>query len=58
MRPGSHEGGALDEALGSALTGVVRRTGASIGGLFLTDEPRGVLRMVAVCGVPQEFTAP
>ncbi|MEU2552435.1 SpoIIE family protein phosphatase [Streptomyces sp. NPDC013313] len=58
MRPGPHEGGALDEALGSALTGVVRRTGASIGGLFLTEEPRGVLRMVAVCGVPQEFTAP
>ncbi|MFE5399857.1 SpoIIE family protein phosphatase [Streptomyces sp. NPDC056580] len=58
MRPGPHEGGALDEALGSVLTGVVRRTGASIGGLFLTEESQGVLRMVAVCGVPQEFTVP
>ncbi|MEU1707735.1 SpoIIE family protein phosphatase [Streptomyces sp. NPDC005706] len=58
MRPDPQGDGSLDEALGSALTGVVRRTGASIGGLFLTEEPRGVLRMVAVCGVPQEFTAP
>ena len=52
------DGGSLDDALGAALTDVVRDTGASIGGLYLIEEPRPVLRLVILCGLPAEFTAP
>ncbi|WOP38830.1 SpoIIE family protein phosphatase [Streptomyces sp. Li-HN-5-13] len=50
--------GTPDDALGPALADAVRGTGASMGGLFLTEEARPVLRLVAVCGLPVEFTAP
>ncbi|MFI1168160.1 SpoIIE family protein phosphatase [Streptomyces sp. NPDC020801] len=50
--------GPVDDALGTALAETVRGTGASIGGLFLTEEARPVLRLVTVCGLPVEFTAP
>ncbi|MFK4149208.1 SpoIIE family protein phosphatase [Streptomyces sp. NPDC004065] len=49
---------ALSATLGAALAGTVRSTGATIGGLFLTEEAQPVLRLVAVCGVPSEFTVP
>ncbi|GHI04035.1 phosphatase [Streptomyces cellostaticus] len=52
------DGGSLDDALGAALTDVVGDTGASIGGLYLIEEPGPVLRLVALCGLPVEFTAP
>ncbi|MEU6809981.1 SpoIIE family protein phosphatase [Streptomyces sp. NPDC046831] len=50
--------GALDDALAAALADAVRGTGASIGSLFLLEEARPVLRLVAQCGLPVEFTAP
>ncbi|MFE1880320.1 SpoIIE family protein phosphatase [Streptomyces diastatochromogenes] len=57
MRPGDlpHGGGSLDDALGTGLTDVVRRTGAVIGGLYLIEEPAPMLRLVALCGLPVEF---
>ncbi|MFI1368642.1 SpoIIE family protein phosphatase [Streptomyces griseochromogenes] len=54
----SGDGGSLDDALGAGLTDVVRCTGASIGGLYLIEERRPVLRLVALCGLPVEFSAP
>ncbi|MGW2741253.1 SpoIIE family protein phosphatase [Streptomyces sp. NPDC001450] len=58
MRPGDlPEGGeSLDDALGTGLTDVVRRTGAVIGGLYLIEEREPMLRLVALCGLPVEFT--
>ncbi|MFF3911775.1 GAF domain-containing protein [Streptomyces sp. NPDC001848] len=50
--------GALDDALDAVLAATVRRTGASIGGIYLIEEAEPVLRLVAVCGMPLEFTAP
>lgn len=60
MGPGDlpDAGGSLDDALGAALTDVMRRTGASIGGLFLIEEPVPRLRLVALCGLPAEFAEP
>ncbi|MEU1408933.1 SpoIIE family protein phosphatase [Streptomyces sp. NPDC005728] len=60
MRPGDlpDGGGPLDDALGTGLTDVVRRTGAAIGGLYLIEEPAPMLRLVALCGLPVEFTQP
>ncbi|MBW8800233.1 MAG: SpoIIE family protein phosphatase [Streptomyces sp.] len=48
----------VDDALGAALADMVRRTGAAIGGVYLVEEPAGMLRLVAVCGVPVGFTVP
>ncbi|MFC7845451.1 SpoIIE family protein phosphatase [Streptomyces sp. NPDC001046] len=60
--PGSNEpprgAGSLDEALGAALADTVRGTGASIGGLYLIEDGEPVLRLVALCGLPLEFSAP
>lgn len=50
--------GTVDEALAAALAGTVRRTGAAIGGLYLIDTAESALRMVALCGLPVEFTTP
>ncbi|MEV5440743.1 SpoIIE family protein phosphatase [Streptomyces sp. NPDC052682] len=47
----------LDDALDTALADTVRGTGASIGGLYLIDDEQ-VLRLVAQCGLPEEFSAP
>ncbi|MER7177944.1 SpoIIE family protein phosphatase [Streptomyces hyaluromycini] len=48
----------VDDALGVALADMVRRTGAAIGGLYLIEEPAALLRLVALCGLPVDFTAP
>ncbi|MEU6098726.1 SpoIIE family protein phosphatase [Streptomyces sp. NPDC047079] len=48
----------LDDALAEALADTVRRTGASIGGVYLVEEAEPALRLVAVCGLPPEFSAP
>ncbi|MFF4208583.1 SpoIIE family protein phosphatase [Streptomyces sp. NPDC001796] len=48
----------LDDALDTVLASTVRRTGASVGALYLNEETEPVLRLVAVCGMPLEFTAP
>ncbi|MGW7539895.1 SpoIIE family protein phosphatase [Streptomyces sp. NPDC054770] len=48
----------VDDALAVALAGMVRRTGAAIGGLYLIEEPAALLRLVALCGLPVDFTAP
>ncbi|MFE0387824.1 SpoIIE family protein phosphatase [Streptomyces bungoensis] len=60
MGPGDlpNAGGSLDDALGAGLTDVMRRTGASIGGLFLIEEPVPRLRLVTLCGLPAEFAEP
>lgn len=57
MRPGDlpRGGGSLDDALGTGLTDVMRRTGAVIGGLYLIEESEPMLRLVALCGLPVEF---
>ncbi|MFF4544797.1 hypothetical protein [Streptomyces sp. NPDC001435] len=51
-------GGSPDDALATALADVVRRTGAANGGVFLIEEAAAMLRPVALCGLPVEFTAP
>ncbi|GGN04850.1 SpoIIE family protein phosphatase [Streptomyces fuscichromogenes] len=48
----------VDDALGRALAGMVRRTGAAIGGVYLIEEPAALLHLVALCGLPVDFTAP
>ncbi|MFJ9867694.1 hypothetical protein [Streptomyces sp. NPDC101165] len=50
MRPGDlpQGGGSLDDALGTGLTDVMRRTGAVIGGLYLIEESEPMLRLVAL----------
>ncbi|MGW3129555.1 SpoIIE family protein phosphatase [Streptomyces sp. NPDC001076] len=48
----------VDDALGVALADMVRRTGAAIGGVYLLEEPAALLRLVALCGLPVDFTAP
>ncbi|MEU9386131.1 SpoIIE family protein phosphatase, partial [Streptomyces sp. NPDC048279] len=48
----------VGDALGGALAGMVRRTGAAIGGVYLIEEPASLLRLVALCGLPVDFTAP
>ncbi|MGW5659870.1 SpoIIE family protein phosphatase [Streptomyces sp. NPDC003758] len=48
----------LEDALDTVLATTVRRTGASIGGIYLIEEAEPVLRLVAVCGMPLEFTSP
>ncbi|MFJ1967593.1 SpoIIE family protein phosphatase [Streptomyces sp. NPDC087903] len=60
MWPDEAQGGdgSLDAALAVALAGTVRRTGASIGGLYLIEEAAPMLRLVALCGLPIEFSAP
>ncbi|MET9377499.1 SpoIIE family protein phosphatase [Streptomyces sp. NPDC002992] len=40
------------------LTKAVRRTGASIGAVYLLDREAQVLRLEALCGAPAEFAAP
>ncbi|MER6081698.1 SpoIIE family protein phosphatase [Streptomyces sp. NPDC001833] len=49
---------AVDDALGVALADMVRRTGAAIGGVYLVEEPAALLRLVALCGLPVDFTVP
>ncbi|MEU9452647.1 SpoIIE family protein phosphatase [Streptomyces sp. NPDC048277] len=59
LRARSTRGGlAVDDALGAALADMVRRTGAAIGGVYLVEEPAALLRLVAVCGLPVDFTVP
>ncbi|WP_046732433.1 SpoIIE family protein phosphatase [Streptomyces humi] len=60
MRPSARPRGDLsvDDALGAALADMVRRTGAAIGGAYLIEEPAALLRLVALCGLPLDFTAP
>ncbi|MFI6009559.1 SpoIIE family protein phosphatase [Streptomyces sp. NPDC051243] len=48
----------VEDAQGAALADMVRRTGAAIGGLYLIEEPAALLRLVALCGLPVDFTAP
>ncbi|MGW1617877.1 SpoIIE family protein phosphatase [Streptomyces sp. NPDC002172] len=48
----------VDDALGVALADMVRRTGAAIGGVYLVEEPAALLRLVALCGLPVDFTVP
>ncbi|MGW1880166.1 SpoIIE family protein phosphatase [Streptomyces sp. NPDC001975] len=48
----------VDDALDGALAGLVCRTGAAIGGAYLIEEPAALLRLVALCGLPVDFTAP
>ncbi|MEU6365353.1 SpoIIE family protein phosphatase [Streptomyces sp. NPDC046931] len=47
-----------DDALAEGLAETVRRTGASIGGVYLVEEGEPTLRLVAMCGLPLEFSAP
>ena len=51
-------GAALDEALRAVLAATVRRTGASAAGLYLIEDRAAALRLVALCGLPVDFTAP
>ncbi|MGW3147057.1 SpoIIE family protein phosphatase [Streptomyces sp. NPDC001177] len=51
-------GGSPDEVLATALADVVRRTGAAIGGVYLIEEATEMLRLVALCGLPVDFSAP
>ncbi|MEU6541501.1 SpoIIE family protein phosphatase [Streptomyces sp. NPDC047000] len=51
-------GAALDEALRAVLAATARRTGASAAGLYLIEDRAAALRLVALCGLPVEFTAP
>lgn len=51
-------GGMADAALDLALAGAVHRTGASVGALYLIDHAEPALRLVSLCGLPVEFTAP
>jgi serine phosphatase RsbU (regulator of sigma subunit)/PAS domain-containing protein len=51
-------GGTVDEALAAVLGATVRRTGASLGGLYLIEDRARTLRLVALCGLPVEFTTP
>ncbi|MFD7325988.1 SpoIIE family protein phosphatase [Streptomyces sp. NPDC059875] len=46
------------EGAGAALTETVRRTGASIGAVYLLEPDAEVLRIEALCGAPAEFAAP
>ncbi|MEU6895376.1 SpoIIE family protein phosphatase [Streptomyces sp. NPDC046557] len=48
------QAGILDDALAD----IVRRTGASAGGVYLLHEARQVLGLVVVCGVPVEVAWP
>ncbi|MFE2278255.1 SpoIIE family protein phosphatase [Streptomyces sp. NPDC059454] len=50
--------GSLDDALGAALADTVRGTGASAGGLYLSEGTTGFLRLVWLCGLPAEFFEP
>jgi PAS domain-containing protein len=50
--------GLLDDVLGAAVAETVRRTGASIGAVYLIEEAAPALRLVVLCGLPVEFTAP
>ncbi|MCF1506563.1 SpoIIE family protein phosphatase [Streptomyces glomeratus] len=47
-----------DDALTQGLADTVRRTGASIGAIYLVEEGEPALRLVAMCGLPLEFSAP
>ncbi|MEU2420202.1 SpoIIE family protein phosphatase [Streptomyces sp. NPDC007851] len=48
----------VDDALDAALADMVRATGAAIGGVYLIEEPTSLLRLVALCGLPLDFTVP
>ncbi|MFJ8154460.1 SpoIIE family protein phosphatase [Streptomyces sp. NPDC094468] len=48
----------VGDALGGALARAVRRTGAAIGGVYLIEEQAELLRLVSLCGLPVDFTAP
>src|SRR5688572_12221667 len=50
--------GSLDDALGAAPADTVRGTGASAGGLYLSEGTTGFLRLVWLCGLPAEFFEP
>lgn len=50
--------GTLRPSVDDVLADVVRHTGASIGGVFLTEPGGEVLRLTTMCGLPPEFAAP
>ncbi|MFB8182531.1 SpoIIE family protein phosphatase [Streptomyces sp. NPDC055966] len=54
--PACHK--SLDDALDVGLADIVRHTGASTGVLYLIEEEEPAMRLVALCGLPLEFTAP
>lgn len=47
-----------DDALGAGLAATVRRTGASVGALYLLDAVDGVLRLGWLSGIPEDFSTP
>ncbi|MFG2576386.1 phosphatase, partial [Streptomyces sp. NPDC048481] len=47
-----------DGELDAEFAETVRRTGASIGALFLLEPGGGLLRLTLLCGAPAEFAAP
>ncbi|WP_133914298.1 SpoIIE family protein phosphatase [Streptomyces sp. NBC_00582] len=55
---GMGEPGRDSDALDAAFAETVRRTGASIGALYLLAPDERLLSLEAVCGVPVEFAAP
>ncbi|WP_079102529.1 SpoIIE family protein phosphatase [Streptomyces sp. TP-A0356] len=52
------DAGAVHDVLGTVLADTVRRTGASIGAVYLIEEAEPVLRLVALSGLPPDFAAP
>ncbi|WP_372463262.1 SpoIIE family protein phosphatase [Actinospica acidithermotolerans] len=46
------------DAIEDVLADVVRRTGASMGGIYLFEPGDRMLRMTALCGLPVEFATP
>lgn len=56
--PATGGSAALDEALRAVLAATARRTGASAVGLYLVEDSAAALRLVALCGLPVDFTAP
>ncbi|MEU1518643.1 SpoIIE family protein phosphatase [Streptomyces sp. NPDC005811] len=55
---GRADPGAGTDALDAAFAETVRRTGASIGALYLLAPDEALLNLEAVCGAPVEFAAP
>ncbi|WP_055639205.1 GAF domain-containing protein [Streptomyces griseoruber] len=55
---GRADPGTDTDVLDAAFAETVRRTGASIGALYLLAPDERLLSLVAVCGVPVEFAAP
>ncbi|MEE4540504.1 SpoIIE family protein phosphatase [Streptomyces sp. V4-01] len=46
------------EVLDGAVADAVRRTGASVGAIYLLSDAEPVLRLSVMCGIPPEFFAP